>query len=147
MRVLLLILLNLWLIPVTALSAEPTGNIKVTISGLQSTAESQLRVALFRGDQGWPKFERALLLQHLPVTSQQLSLSFSELPYAENYAILVHHDQNGNGKFDMRWFPYPRPKEGVGVSNNSKSFGSPAFSKARFHLDHPDIELSISVSY
>ncbi len=144
---LFLILLCLWSTPAFAAPAEASGSIKVSISGLQIAPESELRIALFRGEQGWPKFDQALQLQNLPVTSAQLSLSFSDLPLAEDYAILVHHDQNGNGKFDMRWFPYPRPKEGAGVSNNLKSFGSPAFSKARFSLAQPEIELFISVNY
>jgi uncharacterized protein (DUF2141 family) len=136
------------LLPCTAATqAHPTGNLEIQVTGLQTAAGGQLRVALYRGDRGWPKMANARQLQTLAVDREQLSLRFENLPYAEDYAILVHHDQNGNGKFDMRWFPYPRPKEGVGVSNNIHGFGSPKFSAARFTLSTARHSLTIEMRY
>ncbi len=133
--------------PVAAAENTPTGTLDIQIVGLQPSAGGQLRVALYRGETGWPKLDKAGQLQSLAVDREQLSLRFEDLPYAEDYAVLVHHDQNANGKFDMRWFPYPRPKEGVGVSNNVRGFGSPAFSDARFTLTETRLKLTIEMRY
>ncbi|WP_303722075.1 DUF2141 domain-containing protein [Malonomonas rubra] len=130
-------------------NAEPQqeGILRVAISSINTQAGGILRVALFRGESGWPKLKNAFELKQLPATAEQLELRFEKLPYADDYAIEVHHDENGNGKFDMRWLPYPRPKEGVGVSNNQFGFGHPDFIDARFSLSSPETTISIQMRY
>lgn len=142
-------LLLLLFLPLTPAGAEPppTTRLKVTINGLKTEANGLLRVALFRGDQGWPKFAAARQIEKVKITTAQHSIVFNDLPYADDYAIEVHHDENGNDKFDMRWFPYPRPKEGVGVSNNRFGFGHPDFADARFPLNRPQQSLQILMHY
>ncbi len=39
------------------------------------------------------------------------------------YAVLLHHDENGNKKLDQNWIGMPT--EGVGFSNNPKLFLAP----------------------
>lgn len=130
-------------------NAEPRqeGTLTVEISGIETQAGGVLRVALFRGESGWPKLNNAIKLQQLPASSEQLSLRFDKLPHADNYAIEIHHDENGNNKFDMRWLPYPRPKEGVGVSNNRFGFGHPDFADARFSFNEPAMTIHIQMRY
>jgi len=146
----LLLFLSLLILPTHPLwAATPpaTGMLRVNISGIRPLAGGQLRVALFRGARGWPKLTRALRLQTLPVAAEQTEVAFPGLPPADNYAVEVHHDENGNGKVDMRWFPYPRPKEGVGVSNNRIGFGPPDFTDARFRLDGAEKTIEIRMHY
>ena len=133
----------------TQSKAEPfaNGKLTVTVSGIKSSAGGTLRIALFRGENGWPKFKNAWQTKELPPTAETLKIVFSNLTYADNYAIEIHHDENGNGKFDMRWLPYPRPKEGVGVSNNTFGFGHPDFTDARFTLDNPEQQINIEMNY
>jgi uncharacterized protein (DUF2141 family) len=129
--------------------AEPalSGQLSVNIIGIKPSAGGTLRVALFQGEQGWPKLAAALISKNVPATGPQLSVQFEKLAYANDYAIEVHHDENSNGKFDMRWLPYPRPKEGVGVSNNIFGFGHPDFVDARFSIDSPEKTLEIRMRY
>lgn len=114
---------------------------------VKASADGPLRVALFRGRDGWPKFSAALQVQSVPASAKRVRVIFPDLPPAADYAVQVHHDQNGNGKFDMRWFPYPRPEEGVGVSNNHFGFGPPDFSAARFELGPREKQLVIQMHY
>ncbi len=123
------------------------GKLTVAVSGIKSSAGGTLRVALFRGEKGWPKFKNAWQTREIPPTAETLKIVFSNLLYADNYAVEIHHDENGNGKFDMRWLPYPRPKEGVGVSNNSFGFGHPDFTEARFTVDSPEQQIHIQMHY
>ena len=52
-----------------------------------------------------------------------------------------------NGKFDMRWFPWPKPKEGSGVSNNHRRKGKPKYDKAKFTVGQEAEPLSIEMVY
>jgi len=131
----------------TASEQQERGDLIVEISGLQPAAGGQLRVALFVGEEGWPKLQQAFRLQQLAVSAAQLQVKFAELPWRDDYAIEVHHDENANGKFDMRWLPYPKPKEGVGVSNNRFGFGHPDFSAARFAFESREKIIDIQMRY
>lgn len=145
--VLICLLISVFAVAPVAADNHQTGTLTVTIDGIKAAAGGILRVALFRGDAGWPKLKNAFQVQQVAVTEEQFSIQFSALPYADNYAIEIHHDENSNGKFDMRWLPYPRPKEGVGVSNNTFGFGHPDFSEARFSLEGPEKSIQIGMHY
>ena len=128
-------------------SAEPACQLQVQLVSVAARAGGNLRVALFRGELSWPKFKNSLQVQTLPANSDSLLIDFGAQACADDYALEVHHDENGNGKFDMRWFPYPRPKEGVGVSNNDSGFGHPDFDEARFSLDQGKKTVQIEMRY
>lgn len=119
----------------------------VEVIDIDPQAGGLLLVGLFRGEESWPKLKNALQLRQVAPNSKRLSVQFPDLPYADNYAVEIHHDENTNGKFDMRWLPYPRPKEGVGVSNNRFGFGHPDFSDARFSIDSPQKSIQIRMHY
>ena len=145
-----LLFLTLLLLPwltVPGPAAASSASLQIQITGVDPAAGGQLRVLLFRGEDAWLKTDAALRLQQLPASGPEVQLQFTELSPGDDYAVEVHHDQNGNGKLDMRWFPYPKPREGVGLSNNDPGFGRPDFSAARFPLGPGENQLSIQVSY
>lgn len=127
--------------------AEERGDLHVRIQEINVHAGGSLHVALFREEKGWPKLKAAWQIHDVAATERTMEVLFKNLPYAENYAVEIHHDENSNGKFDMRWFPYPRPREGVGVSNNRFGFGPPDFNEACFSLDVSRKSLSILMRY
>lgn len=144
---LLLGALGLFFISSVQAASSQIGVLTIDIVDVDPQAGGQLQVGLFRGEESWPKLKNALLVKQMTPDSEHLSVQFSDLPYADNYAVEIHHDENSNGKFDMRWLPYPRPKEGVGVSNNTFGFGHPDFSDARFPLDSPQKSIQIRMYY
>jgi len=141
------IFLLLLIFSTTALGAGNFGTLTITIDGIKPAAGGVLRVALFQGEEAWPKLKNAFQLKQVSPTAEQMSVQYPDLAYADNYAVEIHHDENGNGKFDMRWLPYPRPKEGVGVSNNTFGFGHPDFSDARFSFRSPEKKIQIKMRY
>ena len=149
MRTPLFIMLVLLAATVATASAADrlTGTLSIHISAINPEVGGNLRVALFRGGQGWPKFRNSLQTQTFQVASREIQLKFTDLPYADNYAVEIHHDENSNGKLDLRWFPYPRPKEGVGVSNNQLGFGPPDFTAARFSVEKTQTVIEIQMHY
>ncbi|MCT4623509.1 MAG: DUF2141 domain-containing protein, partial [Schleiferiaceae bacterium] len=70
-----------------------------------------------------------------------VSLTFVNIPKGD-YAILILHDEDKDGKLDMYFFG--PPKEGVCASNNPK--GHPKFEEARFTLSG-DVVLDLEMNY
>ena len=59
-------------------------------------------------------------------------------------AIVVYHDENGDGKMKTGFFW--RPKEGYAFSNNYKPKGPPKFSKTAITLIHGEL-IEIELNY
>jgi uncharacterized protein (DUF2141 family) len=63
-----------------------------------------------------------------------------------HYAVVVHHDRNGNGRVDHNMFGFPA--EPLGFSGRfalSLTSGLPSFPKLRFELPASGVTLHISV--
>jgi uncharacterized protein (DUF2141 family) len=123
------------------------GAVVVTAVGIRADQGGSLIFALYRNEASWLDEEKAFLKKVVKVKSDSMTVTFEEVPYESSYAIEVIHDKNENGKLDMRKFPYPRPKEGGGVSNNTFRLGPPAYDKARFALAGPAVSVRIGMRY
>jgi|WetSurMetagenome_2_1015567.scaffolds.fasta_scaffold65810_2 uncharacterized protein (DUF2141 family) len=126
---------------------EGVGAIVVTAVGIRTDQGGSLIFALCRDKASWLDVDRAFLKKVVPVRSDSMTVTFEGVPHDSTYAVAVIHDKNENGKLDMRKFPYPRPKEGSGVSNNTFRLGPPAYDKARFALAGPSVSIRIGVRY
>jgi len=98
-------------------------------------ANGVVRIALFQSAEGFPgDASKALRTQPAKIDPQTLTAQvvFSELPQG-TYAVIIFHDENGNGKLDKNLVGIP--KEGYGASNNpAKKMRPPAFDEAKFSL-------------
>jgi len=130
-----------------ATPAESSGTIAVTVTGVRARDGGDLIVSLYRGPDGWLKSERAFARRVVPVAGDSAVVVFRGAPFDTGYAVAVVHDKNGNGKMDLRIFPYPRPKEGVGVSGNAVRMGPPKYDRARFALAATNRALRIIMRY
>jgi len=108
--------------------------LEVTITGVRAQQNGVLVVALYDAEPRWLTLDSARTVQRLAPTADSLVTVFEDLPLDSSYAIAVIHDKNGNDKLDMRWFPFPKPKEGAGVSQNHLRMGKPRYDQARFTL-------------
>ncbi|MEQ1668750.1 MAG: DUF2141 domain-containing protein, partial [Sulfuriferula sp.] len=79
-----------------------------------------------------------------PATKGVMTATFNSLP-AGNYAIIVYHDENDNGKLDLRLGMFP--KEGYGLSNNLKPLGPPAYQDARHNVPEAGMKTTIQLTY
>ena len=123
---------------------ENLGTLAVTVEGIRAKDRGVLVVALYRGDSGWLDPDSTFATRVFPVSADTAKIAFEAVPYDTSYAL---HDRNENGKMDMRWFPYPKPKEGGGVSNNHVRRGPPEFDKARFAVADSSMTLRITMRY
>jgi uncharacterized protein (DUF2141 family) len=144
---LLLLILVAPAAPAAAQETAPQGTIVVTAVGVRGDQGGSVLFALFRGPQGWLKQDQAFARQVVPAQAESVQVRFASVPLDTAYAVQVFHDKNGNGKFDMRTFPFPKPKEGGGVSNNHTRMGPPRFAKARFALADSLVELRVIMRY
>ncbi len=135
------------LIPAAAGRGGPTGTIVVTVDGVRTKDGGDLVVALFNRESGWLDPDSTFSGTVIPVVADTARIVFEDVPYDTSYAVQVIHDRNRNGKFDMRWFPYPKPKEGGGISNNHVRRGKPQYEKARFALGDSSVTLRILMRY
>ena len=101
--------------------------------------------SLFSDASHWLKSDKAVQSVKLPLRGELLSFTFDKVRRG-SYAIAIVHDENDNGKLDMRWFP-PGPAEGFGISNDATgSFGPPSFKDACF-MANGDTKRNILIRY
>ncbi len=137
------LMMILWTAP-NAQADEPTGTIIVTAIGFKSTKGDAI-VAIYKDGKHWLKISKSYRKQVVPMTKMKdgtMRFKLRRVPYGE-YAVTVLHDKNRNGTLDMRWFPWPKPKEHGGVSNNWVRKGKPTYSKAKFDLNRRIMSLRI----
>ncbi len=127
--------------------ADSFGTIQVTVAGVRVDQGGVLVLGLYRGKGGWLKLDSAVVKQVVPANADSVSVTFDHVPLGPSYAVQVFHDKNQNGKLDFRWFPFPKPKEGAGVSNNNERKGPPYYDKAAFPLTEPWHPIRIILRY
>ena len=128
-------------------SATSTGTGVVTAVGIKANQGGSVIFALCKGKANWLDVDKSFLKKIMKATSDSIAVMFEGVPYDSSYAIEVIHDKNENGKLDMRTFPYPRPKEGGGVSHNTFRLGPPDYDKARFAVSDSLISIRIVMRY
>ncbi len=115
---------------ITASTTAFAADLTVEIKGLASS-NGQVFIALYDKSEGWMK--KGLKNIGTPAAKDVVIYEFKDLPAGE-YAISIHHDENGNGKFDTN--VAGMPIEPYGFSNDAMgNFGPPTFEQAKFKLD------------
>jgi uncharacterized protein (DUF2141 family) len=121
----------------TLLLAQTPNSATLTIRIANArNANGVVRIALFQTAEGFPgDASKALRTQPAKIDPQTLTAQtvFSGIPQG-TYAVMVFHDENGNGKLDKNMVGIP--KEGYGASNNpAKRMRPPTFDETRFSLN------------
>lgn len=127
--------------------AHETGSLRITIAGIQARRGGELMIALYDHASEWLSQDSVVVARRVPVTGDSITITLDSLPCDSGYAVAVIHDQNRNGKLDMRWFPFPKPREGAGVSGNHMGMGPPRYEPARFDLLDAQRSVRIMMKY
>lgn len=126
---------------------DSTGALIVQVLGIRARQGGVLVVALYDRQRAWLAPDSALAIRREPVRQDSAEVVFPGLRYGGDYAVAVIHDRNGNDKLDMRWLPYPKPKEGSGVSNNRLRNGPPVYDPARVAVRAAADTIRITLRY
>lgn len=134
------------LLPDIGYGQDAKTTLAVSAEGFKNM-KGQAIVAVYSSKDTWLKLEKAIRLQKIKLAKTEINVKFEGL-VPGTYAVSVIHDENENGKLDMRYFPIPRPIEGAGVSNDArKSMGPPSWEDSRFTLSSVGTAIHIKIRY
>ena len=140
-------LMAIWVaVPVNGATAADPGaaEIMVTITNLE-TAKGEVRCALFRGPEGFPREPERAAFRVVGVIDGEVGRCVFTGIAPGPAAITVIHDENNNKKLDMRMGFIP--SEGVGWSNNPKvRLAPPSFEQARFVVGAAPLSMAIRLN-
>jgi uncharacterized protein (DUF2141 family) len=109
--------------------------------------KGQAIVALYNSSDTWLKIDRALRITKVPITGENIDVTFDGMDPGV-YGVSVIHDENVNGKLDMRYFPIPGPVEGAGVSRDATAtFGPPSWNDAKIRIGDVGGLVALKVRY
>jgi uncharacterized protein (DUF2141 family) len=106
--------------------------------------QGQVKLMLFDREEGFRKEEKARQVLALPAGAGTVSGVFQGLP-SGRYAVIAYHDENGDGKLNLRFGMFP--KEGYGLSNNPKLSGPPKFVDAAVDVPEAGRQIDIRLDY
>ncbi len=130
-----------------AAGQSPSKGIRVEVNGFRND-HGKLGCTIFSGPDGFPR-DRSKALGRTwgsAIQNQHAECFFGDLP-AGTYAVIVFHDENGDGKFNRNFVGFPL--EGFGFSNNvNPTFKAPSFDETAFQYDGNGIkQVSIGMIY
>jgi uncharacterized protein (DUF2141 family) len=132
--------------PAAQPSAETQATLAFAIEGVKN-AKGQLVVAVYTSKAAWLDLARAAKVAKVAPRVGTVFAVMEGLPTGD-CAVLVFHDENGNGKLDMGWFPLPGPVEGSGASNGATGrMGPPSWEDAKFECRAGEAVVKLKLAY
>lgn len=125
-----------------AAPAAHAQQLQVTLNGLQHD-RGQVAVAVYSDAKSFRKDNQAFTARKAKAEAGTVTVTFDDVPPGR-YAVLAYHDENNNGRLDLRFGMFPT--EGYGLSNNPKVMGPPFFEDSAFAVtaeDPAQIELKM----
>lgn len=86
------------------------GELKLNISGVKSDRGGEILIFLYQ-EENWMKIDSAAISVPLSHGRSEYNVVLNEMNEGK-YAIRVIHDEDGDGKLNMKWFP-PGPLRGT----------------------------------
>jgi uncharacterized protein (DUF2141 family) len=127
----------------------PAGNqatLAFAIEGVRND-KGQLLVAVYTSKEAWLKVPSAAKVMKVAPRAGNVFAVMEEVPTGA-CAVLVFHDENGNGKLDMGWLPLPGPTEGSGASNGATGrMGPPSWEDAKFECRPGEAVVKLKLAY
>lgn len=125
--------------------ARPTlaADLEVVVHEVRA-GEGQVKLMLFEREEGFRKEDKARQVLSLSAAAGTVAGRFTDLPPGR-YAVIAYHDENGDGKLNLRFGMFP--KEGYGLSNNPKLSGPPKFADAALDLPGAGRRIDIRLDY
>jgi len=120
------------------------GRIRIIVAGLHSDS-GRVVCTLFYSPKGFPSDDSGAQTISVPIVNRVGTCDFPASQRGQ-YAAVVFHDENGDGKFNTNWMGLPQ--EGYGFSNDvSLSWRPPHFDEASFEFDGGTEQQTIHIRY
>ena len=132
----------------SARSQAPTTSgdaLQVQVLDLRSD-DGKVECTLFNSEDGFPRDgDKALRHVWAQISGRKALCEFPGVPPG-TYAVVLFHDENSNGKFDMN--ALGMPKEGYGFSNEVRPFlSAPGFKACKFDYSGKQSPVVIHIRY
>lgn len=101
-----------------------------------------IKVALVDSQAAWDGQAAPVQATGAPPSGGQATFVFKDLAPGA-YAVLITHDENGNGQLDTN--ALGMPLEGYGFSNNPRVMRKPTWDEARFDLAAAAARIDVSL--
>lgn len=119
-------------------------SINVSVSNLRST-KGDVLVCLSTNPKYFPDCRKDKQARKIKVSAANASSVKIDGVKPGTYAIALIHDENTNGKMDLRLF---LPREGFGFSRNPKiGMGPPKFESAQFKMGSENAKYAVKMKY
>ncbi len=106
------------------------GDLTVNLKGVRAQT-GLVKVAVVNSIEAWDGKAAPVQADGAPPQGDTRSFVFKDLKPG-SYAVMISHDENGNGKLDTNFIGMP--VEGYGFSNNPKVMRKPTWEEARFEV-------------
>lgn len=119
------------------------GDLIVRVTAIESD-RGKIAIALFDSEATYNSRENPFREERLAISNREAVWRITDIPFA-NYALMLYHDENGNGEFDQNFIGIPL--EQYGFSNNAVAwFAPPAYEKATFRLTRDEQEHVVTLT-
>ena len=129
----------------SALFAATAGAHAAELTVVLSDVRAQtglIKVALVDSQAAWDGQAAPVQATGAPPSGEQATFVFKDLKPGA-YAVLITHDENGNGQLDTN--AMGMPLEGYGFSNNPRVMRKPTWDEARFDLAGAAARIDVSL--
>ena len=113
----------------------------VKLHGLRAQT-GLVKVAVVDSQAAWDGKAAPVRADGAPAQGEEAAFSFQDLKPGE-YAVMITHDENGNGKLDTNVMGMPL--EGYGFSNNPQVMRKPTWDEARFTVGDGDVAIDVDL--
>lgn len=129
-----------------ARAETPADRIVVRVTGLRSDSGS-VRCSLYDDAEGFPEGQKHVVARSRALPSGKgATCTFAAPGRGKRYAVVIHHDENDDGKFQRN--ALGMPLEGYGFSNNVRPVvAAPSFEACAFTFKSGEHELGVTARY
>lgn len=132
--------------PPAAQAEAPADRIVVSVTGLRSDGGS-VRCSLYDDPDGFPEGQKHVIARTRAVPSgKAATCTFAKPGRGKRYAVVIHHDENDDGKFQRN--ALGMPLEGYGFSNNVRPVvAAPSFDACAFTFKGGEHAIGVVARY
>ena len=126
-----------------ALSAAPAfaADLTVNLQGLR-VQTGLIKVALVDSLEAWDGKAAPVQATGAPPQGEVAQFTFKDLKPGR-YAVMITHDENGNGTLDSNLIGMP--VEGYGFSNNPRVMRKPTWDETRFEVGADNLAINVEL--
>ncbi|MGR4876030.1 DUF2141 domain-containing protein [Pseudoxanthomonas sp. LARHCG66] len=126
---------------IATIASAQAADLTVTLRGVRAQT-GLIKLAVVDSQAGWDGQAPPVQGDGAPPRGDTSTFVFKDLEPG-TYAVMVTHDENGNGKLDSNMIGMPT--EGYGFSNNPRVMRKPTWDEARFDIGAQDAAIDIAL--